>query len=244
MQPEPSLLQERRVETPSIEEDPLQFLWAVSYCDLLMVLMCFFILFFQLSSPEAPSVLENILLSLKGQNIPQATVHDGTGVMRTGVDATIGGGSDFDKLTPNLSKVTHILSEIAQKLKGQDVKILSDLDGKVISIDLAENIYAMGQYSFPPQDRSKLEEILKIVLPYAGAVNLTFVGHSDPTPIAVHRGKVIDSNLVLSSLRATRAVEIALRLGFDPRWTNSQGAGEYNRKTRSLSIRVAERKTL
>jgi hypothetical protein len=37
-------------------------------------------------------------------------------------------------------------------------------------------------------------------------------------------------------------VEFALNLGFDPRAVTGQGAGEFSRNTRSLSIRITERR--
>lgn len=208
----------RRQEAP--EEDSLQFLWAVSYCDLLMVLMSFFILFFQVSDSASPSALKNVILSLKG-------------------DASIVASEK-----PVLSAETpsaHVLDQLGKALQSEKIKISQDATGRSIVLDFDPNLYPPRGYAFPKGEQSRLERILSRIKPFSKDLLVTFVGHADEARLLHGKSDVIDSNLVLSNLRATRAVEIAFKLGFDPKGVTGQGAGEFSRNTRSLSIKISER---
>ena len=175
--------------------------WAVSYCDLLMNLVCFLIIFF---NPDPVKILDETKKPV----------------------------------------VEHkILDDLKKDLASFDPKFLTTPEDTALSIDFDENIYSLGAYSFPLSQMNRLKEILSKVYPRSKDIILTFVGHADVIKVKNRPGAIIDSNLVLSNLRASRAVEVALKLGFEPRFVRGEGASEFSRVTRSLSIMISERKS-
>ena len=235
---------ERKLSTPTmtsglpelpkletLEEDPLQFLWAVSYCDLLMVLMSFFIIFFQMDETSIlveksqPSLADGVILALKKENLVDTTKYS-------------------SPLSPAIAQpVTHNIDMVVKSLSSENIKISQDGITKSITIDFDANLYPPRGYAFPKSERPRLERILHEIKPLSKDLLITFIGHTDETQIAYAKDNIIDSNLILSNLRAARAVEIAFQLGFDPKSVTGQGAAEFSRKTRSLSLKITERKT-
>ena len=112
--------------------------------------------------------------------------------------------------------------------------------GSAAAIDCPDNIYRNGKYNISDTHKKQLVELFEAIKPYQEHINLVFIGHTDQTPIKSKFG-VIESNLILSHLRAAKAVEFAIEKGFDPMWVSSQGLSEYTRNTRSLSVRIMER---
>lgn len=208
-----------KAETP--EEDSLQFLWAVSYCDLLMVLMSFFILFFQINdNKEQASPVRDVMLALKNET--QEVVSKAPAALANRMPSSA-------------------IEKLANVLQSENVQIIEDPSGKIITLDFRSNLYPPRGYAFPKSQQAQLEKILKEIKPFSKNLMITFIGHADESKITMIKDNIIDSNLVLSNLRATRAVEIAFQLGFDPMNVTGQGAGEFSRNTRSLSIRISER---
>jgi len=260
----------RKAKEKQFEEDPLQFLWAVSYSDLLMVLMCFFVIYFEMSSQMGTSPVERILKDLeedltsnqKKQSSMASNKTNSISLPTTDsyyavpslfplanlvVQPVINGFSsemqqgakDSVKKESDLDIRIHLLKEADKKAKQVMQTEWSDVKGEGLIIDFPDNIFPPGKFTLTKAAKSKLRHVLKVIGSEKENVSLIFVGHSDDTPLR-HRG-ILDSNFVLSNLRAAKAVEFAIANGFDPRWVSSQGVGEYIRNTRSMSIRIRER---
>ncbi len=225
-----------------IEEEGLSGLWAVSYCDLLMVLMSFFILFFQADDVQE-SVIQNLMLSLSKNKTITSKVSPEKVVEKPSVESV----QTSPSATPQLGGVDTILAQSeffksAEELFGKDsVRVEKNYQGQVVVIDFEKNIYQSGKYEFPVSHKKNLIELLKLIKPHEKNLNITFIGHTDSSWLLKGtRPKVINSNLVLSDLRAVRALEIALGMGFDMHNLAAQGASSSSRNMRSLSIRIAE----
>ena len=204
----------------SLEEDPQQFLWAVSYSDLLMVLVSFFIVYFSFVETSEKNILEVISVSLKGKRTaPQRAI---------------------DSI-----KTTSVSPDLLDQIKAtfdKNAKIEKDHTGSsTIRFDLADNIFRPGQYELNEDAKKSIAHLFKILKPYNGRLTLTFLGHADGEPVHLRKNSAVRSNMSLSSLRSTRGVEYAVELGADPRFVWSESFAEYGRNTRSLSIRIRER---
>jgi flagellar motor protein MotB len=213
----PDDLYNSNVHATNVDES-LQFLWAVSYSDLMMVLLTFFIVFYHYSDALKGSPLDRVVLNLKNKALP---------VSATSVPQR---------------NITYLpLDEIRQKLgKTETGKTTFNYrDG--LLINLSDNVYDAAKFTVNPVVMSELQQILDAIKPLAGSVALTFIGHTDEKPLIRVGNSVIDSNLVLSNLRAAKAVEFAVGRGFDPRWVSAQGVGEYSRNSRSLSVQIVDR---
>ena len=84
-------------------------------------------------------------------------------------------------------------------------------------------------------------DVLRTIQSSNRFVRLVFVGHTDSQPLNVllHRN-VLNSNQDLSGIRASRALNFALKMGFPADRLTTEGAGSEVRNTRSLSIRITE----
>lgn len=135
---------------------------------------------------------------------------------------------------------------LAIKLKDESVTVTRDSDEQGVYVNLNDNIYGEGSYELNSKARKSVLRILNLIKPYTKEVELTFVGHADHIPISkkmIKDTKLLDSNFVLSSLRATKAMEFAAANGFDPRFILAQGSGEFARSVRSLSLRITSRRS-
>ncbi|MGK5084271.1 flagellar motor protein MotB [Bdellovibrionota bacterium FG-1] len=222
-------LPKRRRE--EIFEDPMQFLWAISYSDLLMVLMSFFVMYFEMSDMPENSPIKEIILTLK----KDATA-GGMGVAAAKPPPTATPGATLGEGGPK----RELFKQLTSVLSGEKVSLRQF--GEEMVAELPDDIFGVGHYNLDGRIKGELARILQLLTPYRDKISVTFVGHTDASAFA--RGahtQVVDSNLVLSNLRAVRAVEIALQMGFDPARVFSEGASEHSRHTRSLSIRITER---
>ncbi len=199
--------------TRAIEvQDEGAHLWAVSYADFLMVLMCFFILFFSTNEGQRDSVISRI-----GQ-ITQAL--------------GVGGANASASLTG--SKAT-VQNEVKSVLANLPVKISQEREN--LTLLFSENIYKTGEL-FPTNlnDLKTLNEALAKLKPYQESIQITFVGHTDITPVSNRHGRYLNDNFDLSSLRATRMLQYAVHSGFIPEHLAAQGSAANVRQSRTISL--------
>lgn len=250
--------------------------WAVSYSDLLMVLMSFFIVFFNMEEEPVDSGLTQLIYTFH-EDSEMKQVNPKTGELIedvqskqkgknkklfSGFEDFFGNKEDKSRKISSLSegegaKKVKLTNEQIQKLKEDNSTFFvidktknkgasgngsskSGVAANGLMIDFSSNMYGIGEYNLSDKSKDEIKVILEKIKPLKNKFNLVFIGHSDQIPMAANK-KVIDSNLILSSLRAAKAVEYAIMLGYDPIWVSAQGVGEYSRNSRSLSLRVMER---
>lgn len=232
---QPKQIQERK--SVLTEEDSLQFLWALSYSDLLMVLMSFFVIYFNFSSStgelKASDPLTQISLAF-GSRKPTAITEGASGADGVG----IGDGGIPDAAAPATSPLIHTL---AKALRSSGLKITVGSDARSLVLNYEDGFFDRGAYELSDMSLSRLRSSFEIIGQFKKSIKLTFIGHADQLPIRGASGKIINSNLRLSNLRAARAAEYAGAWGFDPAWVWAQGVGQFQRNTRSLSVRVESR---
>jgi flagellar motor protein MotB len=216
-------------ERDEIPEESL--LWAVSYADLLMVMLAFFVIFFEFKQVTDNQPMEKMASELE-KKAGLAMTGDATAMEKSKVapEPVTEGQMRAPVSIPELKKIDKTMFTIKKDGKEKD-----------IIIELPDDIYEMGEYALTPSDKAEVDRVLDVLRPYADNVALVFVGHTDEVPVRVFKNHIIDSNMVLSNLRSSYAVNYAVSKGFDARWVYAQGVGEYSRNTRSLSIRVLER---
>ncbi len=239
-------------------EDPLQFLWAISYADMLMVLMSFFVIYFSMDQAARKTVFDEIVVSLE-RDVKAEKLEGGSGSSESGTP-----GSNQER-TPTSKAVAQnqAYNPLFEEKKETDLSgpitfqavekvesfISPKSQAKVVKngydqlvIHFPDNIYMNRGYLLPEESKQELSKLLDALKPFEQQIHLTFIGHADSRPIRIHPGDLIDSNLILSNLRATKAAEHAIRVaGFDPNAISTGGFGEFGRGTRSFSIRITER---
>ncbi len=230
------------------EDSGQDFLWAVSYSDLLMVLMSFFIIFFDVTQDEKSSILAKAqtALDLKfrqgGAGSSQTAKADSASEtsQKTAGDSLLSGQVEA-KGTGKQGVPS--LEYLSRSMDTAGVRIVFGPGFESLTLILDDNLFESGSYRINESIQKIIQPILDRLSPYKEEIVLTWIGHTDATPVTQLKkiNSVIDSNLVLSNLRSIRAVEFTLQQGFPAENIFSQGAERDSRKTRSLSLRIQEK---
>lgn len=184
--------------------------WSVSYTDLLMVLMSFFIIFFSYGDEK---------LNKKEQE------GDGFGVADAGP----------------IAKVKEVLNSRAPASINLKDRVISVREEE-IKVLLGDNIYNPGEYKVNELVMREALEVWKAIEPYKDEIELTVVGHTDTTAFRENRRFLVDSNLILSSIRATKAAEFFVDKGLPIENINTRGLDDRSRNSRSLSLVIKGKK--
>lgn len=200
-----------REEVVEIYEDENSHLWAVAYSDLLMVLLSFFILFY---STDTGQQRDNLLLDLaRGlASEPQ--------VVKTGA-ATAGTAAVFTDLTD---------------IKSLNITVTKEKENLILNF--SNELFRPGRYTIRKEQADEINKVLDVIAKYKDHVNIYFEGHADSKPIIQKKGSVIQDNFVLSSLRATHALQLAKKHGFPEKQLFAQASSSNTRNSRSLSLRI------
>ena len=230
-------LKRKKSNEDALYEDPLQFAWAISYSDLLMVMLCFFIIFFEMSDLVDQTPIRKIILSLKKNiqaiDVTQQTISPATRPALT------------EAIPQRKEKVPAVSPDSIKKLVGSGDLVTYSRDvlksGEEVVIDFPEGFFSPGSYELTLRAKEIIGMVLGEIRKHENLIQLTFIGHTDSTPVMNLREKNIHSNMILSTFRATDAAFYAIKLGFDKKWVFVQGMGENTRNTRSLSLKIALR---
>ena len=225
--------------------------WAVSYSDLLMVLMSFFIVFFKINDEESvrQESFNNVLLKLE----KVATVKKVTKVEdkldrnsetakksnRTIVNIELGKNTSNTRELASFSKKLKA-DNVSESFKGNKNEATVGNEKLEINIDLANNLYGLGMYDVNSEVQKQLDKIINIVKNDISGLQLIIIGHTDKLRFNKASKGVINNNLILSSLRAAKAVEYLVGQGLPEEKVFVQGLNGQPRDTRSLTVRLRE----
>lgn len=214
-----------REDVVEVHEDENSHLWAVSYSDFLMALLSFFILFFSMDQKKR----QNIILTLTQEFAQKSGAEQGAPTAASGLAGLTGEGvsQKIDRRTP---------SSFYETLKEMNVK--AEVEKESLVINFPDSLFASGRYNFSTEQREQLIKILAVLKNHNGQMNLYFEGHTDDTPLKIHKNEILVDNYVLSSLRASSALRVAKEMGFTEKNLFIQAASSNTRNTRSLSLRI------
>ena len=205
--------------------------WAVSYSDLLMVLMSFFVIFFSFNdSKTSQNALENVTLLLKKNK-----------------------SSALETSSPSLEKpqmilkvegrvsTTRILSEQMSKLFSSD-QLHTSLENDTLTVQFSGNSFETRSYRLNEALRNQLRQTVQALLPYKDQIELVVVGHADSQPVSnVHPDFILD-NYDLSAFRALHILKFLGTVGLSLSHMSAQGDADNTSKTRSFSLRIQNSK--
>lgn len=188
--------------------------WAVSYADFLMVLLSFFIIFFSIDENQRLDLIDRIAMATTQNGGKNAKGRDRTNETQArlpnGIDSIVSGVDGFFVQRQNNSQKLYIYFD--------------------------DNIFNPGGIDMPPEQLVKLHEILSRLQPFLSDINVTFVGHTDNKQVSRSKNRYVSDNFDLSSLRATKALQQAVKQGFNPSKMFAKGVAEYSRGSRTLSL--------
>lgn len=184
--------------------------WAISYADVLMVLLCFFILFFSTNREKALPKISKYLNTLqKVEPLP----------------------------AKNTSAETKAFTDEIKTALGKEAKIIESKNGEQIQINLSDDLFSAGSYRLNAAGDAEVDALLRRLIPLRSEVEIAITGHSDSQPVTASRSRLIEGNFDLSALRASKVIQRAITLGFDPQTLRISSASAQNeRNTRSVSI--------
>ncbi len=202
-----------REEVVEVYEDENSHLWAVAYSDLLMVLLSFFILFY---STDTGQQRQNMLLDLaRGLASEPQVVKNGAGSGGMGTAAAF--------------------ADLAH-LKSLNISVVKEKENLVLNF--SNELFRPGRYTINKDQASEINRVLDVIIKYKDHINIYFEGHADSKQILRRKNSIVQDNFVLSSLRATHALQLAKQRGFSEKQLFAQANSSNTRNSRSLSLRI------
>jgi chemotaxis protein MotB len=192
--------------------------WAVSYADMVTLLLCFFIMFFNVDKKDVPPAKkENMLLSIskqfqkfthnektssQGSQKPESTKTGGPSV----AGGNVGHSSDFVAVLDHLKTIPN-------------AKIIETQDNLELQLANVE-FFAKGSTKLTSSGKSNVKLVYSVLKPYRDKVFIEIIGHSDSMPVsnkaALMLKRKFSTNLELSTLRAMEVFVFMKGLGMVP----------------------------
>ncbi len=176
--------------------------WLITFADMCVLLMSFFILMFALSSPDSKKLMENVTASLREQGFYNDAVPR--------VDAT-------DSVKKELT--------LAVAKNGYDQFIVATQNEHGMDVELASSaFFEVGSAKFSSTALPMLRMVAQEILALSGQdVVIEIVGHTDNSPIASAQ---FPSNWELSSARAANVVRYLIAQRFPAAKLRAVGVGD------------------
>lgn len=172
-------------------EEPEDEGWLITFADMSVLLMCFFVLLFSVSSPDVQQIKKMAEgLRVKGF-----------------YSASIPTEDSYEKLKKQLST--------SLGASGYDKFIAASENPRGINVELSSGAFFVpGSAKFTPEAMPMLEMISAQIAPLARAdIRIEVEGHTDDSPVASGQ---FPSNWELSAARAANVVRFLIAKGFPP----------------------------
>jgi len=150
------------------------------------------------------------------------------------IDLARGIASESKEVSTDV-KTTHNKSMYAD-LKDLNIELIQEKEN--LTLNFPNELFKPGQYQIEKSQALEITKALNLLTEYKNKINIYFEGHADSTPILNLKNNVIQDNFILSSLRATHALQLARKMGFSEKQLFAQANSSNTRNSRSLSIRI------
>jgi flagellar motor protein MotB len=227
--------------------------WAVSYSDFLMVLLSFFVIYFNIEDSTSSNELQKLVLELS-KNSDYKIVEHKSDLQTESSDKVV---VHLNLNSTDLKIDSRSSQKIDRKIASVDDDVVTAFQSGFVSknnekqsgaksrmevlIDLPPDVYQVGKFDVNENVKVELDKILSLIKNSKDYVNLIVIGQTDSINFAEKNKSIINNNLILSSMRAAKAVEYAIQSGFDESRVFVQGLNHQPRNTRSLTIKLVER---
>lgn len=202
--------------------------WAISYGDMITLLLTFFIIFFSTSrtSDNSKGIQQALLKTLAPATDPPSFE------------------SLVNSRSPSSVKIGH-----SQQGDGIEDFIPKDFgamqvlpSGSRILITFKDlSFFRLGEIEITEEAAHALEKFAKLYLPYAGANQLSVRAYTDHVPVKYEKWKKFSNNLELSALRAIAAMRNLQRAGIPMDQMKIAGWGEFSlsqEELKALSLKT------
>jgi chemotaxis protein MotB len=223
--------------------------WAVSYVDMLTLLLCFFIIFFNskaITNEDDDAVLKKVLRSMTKNKDGTSGFNDVSRVGCANGGTQIDGGACSPSVPTSVANGTGAGSGTGTgtgtgtgsgsgSASGVDlmeqIKISFDSIAKAKTVVLNKalildfdniSFFKSGSTKISPQGQESITQIISSLKPYQDSIKITVQGHTDSLQVRSHKAQFSD-NWELSVLRATAVLKSFVRDGFPPQMLTAEG---------------------
>lgn len=186
-----------------LEEAENEGTWAISYGDMITLLLSFFVIFFTTDLKKDKMASLNNYMSFSMEELK----HIPGDLYKVGNKSTV----KFDK----------------NELQGLDIKVHQSHDRVIVSFGRF-SFFKSGQTELRGEGVEVLKKFVEKYLPYAGAYRLSIKGFTDKTKVSALRNRRYKDNLELSALRSISAMRTMQKAGIPLNRMEIAGAGELN----------------
>lgn len=202
--------------------------WAVSYVDMLTLLLCFFIIFFSLKKDNVPTTFLQTIVKAFGDTKK-------VGVTKTSDEMT----SEKEKKRSGSNTAYVSGGSASSNAGGTDLSMAPEMIKKIALTNFAKDYGKVGlardqliieipQVSFFPSAKRDLteegvlvtEKMIESLKPFMGKIHVTVQGHTDPRP---YHGSNHQDNWELSVLRASKVLKYFIAAGFSQEDVSAEG---------------------
>ncbi len=195
----------RLLAKESYHEEESEGTWALSYGDMITLLLSFFVIFFTTDPQKEKEQKLSRLLSFELESTKALGINSKD-------SAKAGGRQQVElKEIPNLAGVS---------IKAQQVD-----ENIVISFGMT-SFFTSGSITPTPEGISLLRTFAEKYLPFAGNYTLAIKGFTDSRKVTRKPGRRYEDNLELSALRSIAAMRILQKAGIPLNRMEIAGAGE------------------
>jgi chemotaxis protein MotB len=181
--------------------------WMISYADVVTVLLCFFILFF--NQDQVTDFLD-ITSALKGEEANSAS-----------------GGEGANPSSGNSKDMTSLPERLSLEFKAIDSLVFSKSD-KELQIDFhGIAFFNKGSDQLTKEGQDTIDRILAAVRPHQEGLFIEIQGHSDPAPVSARTNRRYKSNIELSTFRALTVYRHFMENGIEGRAMSVAGFSDH-----------------
>jgi flagellar motor protein MotB len=185
----------------ALEEVESEGSWAISYGDMITLLLSFFVIFFTTDLQKEKVHKLNDYMSFSMEDLKQIPSE----ILKRGEKST----SMFDK----------------KELEGLDVKI-QQANNKIMVSFGRFSFFKSGQTDVRPEGIVILKKFVDKYIPYAGTYSLSIKGFTDKKRVSSINNRRYKDNLELSALRSISAMRVMQASGIPLNRMEIAGAGE------------------
>ena len=201
----------RLLTKPAYHEEEGEGSWAVSYGDMITLLLSFFVIYFTTDPVKEQVRKQNTFLAL---------------------DLESSAGDRISSGSANESKDESLLPKL-EVADDTSIKVTQQGDQLVVSFGVT-SFFASGSTEVSEKGLRLLKLFTNRYLPYASAYRLSIKGFTDSKPVRVQSNRRFRDNLELSALRSISAMRQLQSAGIPLKKMEIAGAGELKVMAQSL----------
>jgi len=154
------------------------------------------------------------------------------------------GGAGFgntSKITTNNKVVKDLGSALTDVLMDSSVKVTVEVLPKSVLIKFSDEMYGPRKWMLSDKSRKALDLVVDIIAAKKDDLIVDVVGHTDDKPVSIVKGDIVTNNFILSSLRASSALDFFMEKGFSKGNLRATGVADANDGSKTLSLQISAR---